>query len=172
DRYGTDRPDLRFDMPLVDLSATCEGSGFAPIESALSGAGAVRGLRVAGAAASSRKKLDEWGEEAKKLGAAGLLWIKRTGGEVSSPAKKGLAPGVLERIVETAGVEENDLLLIVAGTADVSAAALGALRVSIAREMKWIDESRWAFCWVTDFPLVGRDAETGTWYPMNHPFTS
>jgi aspartyl-tRNA synthetase len=172
DRYGTDRPDLRFDHTLMDLSAACEGSGFAPIESALSNAGAVRGLRVPGGAASSRKKLDEWGEEAKKLGAAGLLWIKRAGGEVSSPAKKGLAPTVLERILQAASVEENDLLLMVAGSVDVSAAVLGALRLSIAREMKWIDESRWAFCWVTEFPLVGRDTENGTWYPMNHPFTS
>jgi aspartyl-tRNA synthetase len=172
DRYGTDRPDLRFDMTLMDLSAAFVGSGFAPIESAIAGGGAVRGLRVPGGAASSRKKLDEWSEEAKKQGAAGLVWVKRSGGEVTSPAKKGISPGVLERVLQAAGVEENDLLLIVAGSVDVSATALGALRLSIGREMRWVDESRWAFCWVTDFPLVGRDAAAGTWYPMNHPFTS
>jgi len=172
DRYGTDRPDLRFGLTLVDLSAASAESEFAPMESALSAGGAVRGLRVPSGASSSRKKLDEWSEEAKKLGASGLIWIKRAGGEVTSPAKKNLSPAVLERILQTALVEENDLLLIVAGSAEVSAAVLGALRLAIAREMKWIDESRWAFCWVTEFPLVGRDTETGTWYPMNHPFTS
>jgi aspartyl-tRNA synthetase len=172
DRFGTDRPDLRFDLPLVDLSAAWEGSGFSPVESALSAGGAVRGLRAPGGASCSRKKLDEWAEEAKKHGAAGLLWVKRSGGEVLSPAKKSLAEGVLERVLAAASAEEGDLLLLVAASREVSAAALGALRLTVGRELKLIDESKWVFAWITDFPLLGKDAATGAWYPMNHPFTS
>jgi aspartyl-tRNA synthetase len=172
DMYGTDRPDLRFGLPLCDLSAASAGSGFAPIESALAARGVVRGLRVPGGAILSRKKLDELGEEGKRHGAAGLLWIKRAAGEVSSPAKKSMAPAVLDGILAAGRLEDGDLLLMVAASQDASAAALGAVRVAVARELGLIDASKWAFCWVTEFPLVGRDEAAGTWYPMNHPFTS
>ena len=172
DTYGTDRPDLRFGLPLCDLSAACAGSGFAPIESALSSGGAVRGLRVPAGAGFSRKKLDDLAEEAKKQGAAGLVWVKRAAGEVTSPAKKAMAPAVLDAIVAAAGLEEGDLLLAVAASKDSSAAALGAVRLAVAKEQNLVDSGKWVFCWVTEFPLLGRDEATGTWYPMNHPFTS
>ena len=170
--YGTDRPDLRFDMPLTSLSEAAGGSGFGLFDTALQKGGAIRGLRVPGGAGFSRKRLDTLSEQAKTHGAAGLLWIKRTNGEVSSPAKKSLSPEALERILSKAGVEEGDLLLVVADSQEASSAALGALRVSIAREEGLIDASKWIFCWVTEFPLVGRDAATGNWFPMNHPFTA
>jgi aspartyl-tRNA synthetase len=170
--YGTDRPDLRFGLPLADLSEAAAGSGFAPMESALSSGGAVRGLRVPGGASLSRKRLDELTAEAKTHGAAGLLWIKRAAGEVSSPAKKGIAPAVFEKILERAGLAEGDLLLLVAGPREPGAMALGALRNTLGRELSLIDSSKWAFAWVTEFPLVGQDAESGGWYPMNHPFTA
>ncbi len=172
DTYGTDRPDLRFGLPLCDLSAACAGSGFAPMEAALSSGGAVRGLRVPAGAGFSRKKLDDLAEEAKKQGAAGLVWFKRAAGEVTSPAKKGMAPEVLDRVLSAAALEEGDLLLLVAGGRDVSASALGALRLAVAKEQGLLDATKWAFCWVTEFPLVGRDGASGPWYPMNHPFTS
>ena len=172
ERYGTDRPDLRFELPLADLTAAASGSGFAPIEKALGSGGVLRGLRVPGGAELSRKKLDELAEEAKKLGAAGLLWAKRSGGETSSPAKKVMAPEAFERILGAAGLEEGDLLLMVAASKDASASALGAVRLAVAKERNLIDASRWEFCWITEFPLVGRDEATGTWFPMNHPFTS
>jgi aspartyl-tRNA synthetase len=172
DRYGTDRPDIRFELPLCDVSSSFIGSGFAPIDGALAAGGAVRGLRVPGGAAFSRKKLDEWAEEAKKHGAPALLWAKLSGGEISSPAKKNLAAGVLEKALAEAKVADGDLFLVVAASRQASAAALGVLRIAAGRELKLIDESRWAFVWVTDFPLVGRDDATGAWYPMNHPFTS
>ncbi len=172
DRYGTDRPDLRFELTLTELSKECAASGFAPLERALSGGGSVRGLKVPGAASLSRKRLDELSQEAKKMGATGLVWIKRTGGEISSPARKSLPDAVLDRILAAASLEDGDLLLLVADTVEKSAAALGALRLSLARERKLVDESKWVFCWVTEFPLVGRDEATGTWHPMNHPFTS
>ena len=172
DLYGTDRPDLRFGLELCDLSEACGGSGFGPIESALASRGAVRGLRVPGGAVFSRKRLDELNEEAKTHGAAGLLWVKRAQGEVSSPAKKTMAPAGLDRILAAAHVEEGDLLLMVAASPNASATALGAVRLAVAKEQKLIDAGRWVFCWVTEFPLLGRDEATGAWHPMNHPFTS
>ena len=172
ERYGTDRPDLRFDMPLVNLSEAAGASGFTLFDSTLAAGGAVRGLRVPGGAAFSRKRLDGLAELAKTQGAAGLLWIKRAGGEITSPAKKAISPDGMDRILAAAGVAEGDLLLVVADRKEASATALGALRVAVAREENWIDANKWVFCWVTEFPLVGRDEAAGTWFPMNHPFTA
>ncbi len=172
ERYGTDRPDLRFDLPLVNLTAEAAGSGFAPFEKALAAGGAVRGLRVPGGAAFSRKKLDELAALAQEHGAGGLVWIKRAGGEVSSPAKKGLAEGTLDRLLTRGQVGDGDLLLIVADADKAVFAALAALRGAAAREGKLIDESRYAFCWVTEFPLLGFEESKAEWFPMNHPFTA
>jgi len=170
--YGSDRPDLRYELHLVDLSTISAGSGFEPFEKALAGGGAVRGLRVPGGAAFSRKKLDELTEAARAHGAGGLLWIKRSAGEVSSPAKKSLPEAVVSRLLTAAEVADGDLLLIVADRSKAVFASLAALRSAVARELKLVDESKHTFCWVTDFPLLLRDEETGEWLPMNHPFTS
>ena len=171
DTYGTDRPDLRFGLPLSDLSEAAAGSGFAPFEKALGGKGTVRGLRVPGGAVFSRKRLDELTEKAREHGAAGLLWVKKAGGEVTSPAKKGLPEGHLERLIGAAGMDDGDLLLIVADREKAALAALAALRVEAARDLKLVDESQHVFCWVTEFPLLGYDEDSGAWFPMNHPFT-
>jgi aspartyl-tRNA synthetase len=98
ERFGIDRPDLRFGMELVDLAAAASGSGFAPFERAIGEQGWVRGFTVPGGADVSRKKLDDWTEVAKTFGAAGLVWFKRTAGEVASPAKKSLSAEALARI--------------------------------------------------------------------------
>ncbi len=172
ERYGTDRPDLRFGLPLVSLSAAAADSGFVPFERALSSGGAVRGLRVPGGAAFSRKKLDEIAALAQEHGAPGLVWFKRASGEVTSPAKKALPKAILERLFEKAGISEGDLLLVVAGPEKAAFAAMAALRNASARALGLVDESRYAFCWVTEFPLLGFDEGTGAWFPMNHPFTS
>jgi aspartyl-tRNA synthetase len=172
ERYGTDRPDLRYELPLVDLGAGVAGSGFPPFEKALAGGGAVRGIRVPGGAPLSRKKLDEWTEVARSHGASGLVWARRVGGETSSPAKKALGDAGLERMLSAAEVADGDLLLAVAERGAVVSAALAALRGAAARETGAVDLSRHAFCWVTEFPLFGRDEKTGAWFPMNHPFTS
>jgi aspartyl-tRNA synthetase len=172
DTYGTDRPDLRYGLPLCDLSGVAAGSSFGPFEKALSSGGTVRGLRVPGGAAFSRKRLDELAEKAREHGASGLVWFKMAGGETSSPAKKALGPEALERLLARAGVAEGDLLLVVADREKPALAALAALRAEAARDTKAIDESRHVFCWVTEFPLLGFDEDTGGWFPMNHPFTS
>ncbi len=171
DLYGTDRPDLRYELPLCDLSAEAAGTGFVPFEKALGSGGTVRGLRVPGGAALSRKRLDEWTEKAREHGAAGLLWFKRQGAEVTSPAKKSLSPEQLDRVLAAGRVADGDLLLAVADSERSALAALAALRADAARELKLVDESKYAFCWVTEFPLLGQD-EHGNWFPMNHPFTA
>ena len=172
DAYGTDRPDLRYDLPLTDLSAAAAGSGFAPFEKALAAGGTVRGLRIPGGSAFSRKRLDELAEKAREHGAGGLVWIKRASGEIASPAKKGLSPAHLDALVARGGILEGDLLLIVADREKPALAALAALRSEAARDLKLVDESRYAFCWVTEFPLLGFDEDSGQWFPMNHPFTA
>ena len=131
----------------------------------------MRGLRVPGGAAFSRKRLDELTEKAREHGAAGLLWMKRAGGETTSPAKKALSEAKLAEILAAGGVEDGDLLLVVADRESAAFAALAALRAEAARELELVDESQYAFCWVTEFPLLGRDEATGQWFPMNHPFT-
>jgi len=172
ERYGTDRPDLRYDLPLADLSQAASGLPFAPFERALAGGGRVRGLRVPEGASASRKKLDEWTELARGQGASGLVWGKRAAGESASPAKKALGDAGLERIFSAAGVAEGDLLLAVADREPAAGAALSVLRSAAARERGLLDSGKHAFCWVTEFPLFGRDEKAGAWFPMNHPFTS
>jgi len=172
ERYGTDRPDLRYDLPLCDLTPAAGGTGFAPFEKALGSAGGtVRGLRVPGGAALSRKRLDELTEKAREHGAGGLLWFKRQGAEVTSPAKKALSPEQLDRILAAGSVADGDLLLSVADREKAAFAALAALRAEAARDLKLVDEGRYAFCWVTEFPLLGWDEDAKAWFPMNHPFT-
>jgi aspartyl-tRNA synthetase len=171
ERYGTDRPDLRYDLRLADLSAACAGSGFAPFEKALSEGGAVRGVPVPGGAGFSRKKLDELTQLARDHGAGGLLWVKRDT-ELTSPAAKHLPAGMLDAIAEAGGIGIGDLLLIVADKSNAVFAALAALRAAAARELKLVDDSKYVFCWVTEFPLFGFDEETKSWFPMNHPFTA
>ncbi len=170
--YGTDRPDLRYAMPLSDLSAAAQGSGFVPFDKALASGGTVRGLRVQGGAALSRKKLDDWTEVARAHGASGLVWAKRSEGETSSPAKKAMGDGALERVLAAAEIRDGDLLLAVADRPPIAAASLAALRVAAAKEIGAVDSSKHAFCWVTEFPLFGLDEKSRTWFPMNHPFTS
>jgi len=173
ERYGTDRPDLRYELPLCDLTGPAAGSGFPPFEKALAGGGTVRALRVPGGASLARKTLDELTELARTHGAAGLVWIKRSAGEVSSPAKKGISPAVLEALLSAAAVAEGDAALIVADRARAAFAALGALRAAVARSLGLVDASRHAFCWITDFPLLEPAGDDGNaWSAVNHPFTA
>jgi len=172
ERYGTDRPDLRYGLPLVDLSAAASGGVFAPFANALASGGSVRGLRVPDGAALSRKKLDEWTELARSCGASGLVWAKRSAGQTTSPAKKALGDAGLEKILSAAEVSEGDLLVVVADRPAAVFTALAGLRGVAAREIGAVELSKHAFCWVTQFPLFGRDEKTAAWFPMNHPFTS
>jgi aspartyl-tRNA synthetase len=172
DRFGIDRPDLRFGMELVDLAAAASGGAFAPFDRAIEEGGWIRGIRVPGGADASRKKLDDWTEVARTFGAAGLVWFKKAGGEIASPARKTLAAGALERIAGALALTDGDLGLVVAGAKKKAADALANLRIAVARERGMIDDEKNAFCWVTDFPLVEWDEGENRWFAMHHPFTS
>jgi aspartyl-tRNA synthetase len=171
-RFGIDRPDMRFTWELVALETAAAGSGLPPFERALSQSHWVRGLAVPGGAEVSRKTLDTWTELARTHGASGLVWIKKTAGELSSPARKTMAPGSLDRISEALRLGDGDLGLVVADFPKAAADALAHLRVTAARERGAIDDSRHAFCWVTEFPLVEWDEKANRWFAMHHPFTS
>jgi aspartyl-tRNA synthetase len=171
ERYGSDRPDTRFGLELVELGPQCEGCGFRVLEAAAAD-GRVKGLVVPGGADLSRKQLDELTEFVKPYGAAGVLWFKRAADGISSPAKKALGDDGCARFLDAAGAQEGDLLLAVGAPPKVAFAALGALRVHLAHERGLIPEGRHDFLWVTDFPLLEWVEEDERFYAMHHPFTS
>ena len=171
DRFGIDRPDTRFGMELIDLASAVSDLDFAPFREALGGGGLVRGIVVPGGAAFSRKRIDELTAYAKQFRAGGLIWIKFDD-QKSSSMKKFLDDPAFERIRESCGASDGDLLLVVAGRKTVVSDALANLRLRIAREEKMIPEGRWNFLWITDFPLFEFDDETGRYFARHHPFTS
>jgi aspartyl-tRNA synthetase len=171
ERFGSDRPDTRFGLELLELGPQCEGCGFRVLESAAAD-GRVKGLVVPGGADMSRKQLDALTELVKPYGAAGVLWFKRAADGISSPAKKALGDDGCARFLDAASAGEGDLLLVVGAPAKVVFAALGALRVHLAHERGLIPEGRHDFLWVTDFPLLEWDGDEGRYYAMHHPFTA
>jgi len=171
ERFGSDRPDTRFGLELVELGPLCEGCGFRVLESAAE-EGRVKGILVPGGAALSRKQLDGLTDFVKPFGAVGVLWFKLTGEGMTSPAKKALGEDGCRRFLEAAGAGEGDLLLVVGAAESVVFAALGALRVHLAGERKLIPDGRHDFLWVTDFPLLEYSEDAGRYFAMHHPFTA
>jgi aspartyl-tRNA synthetase len=170
-RYGSDKPDLRFEMELQDLAPALGDTTFAPFAAALAANGEVKGIVVKGGAHLSRKQLDELQEFVKRYGAGALAWIK-LGDELSSSLLKALGNEGVTRVAETAGAGAGDAVLIVAGKAATVAAALGALRNEIARREKLIPENVFKPLWVTEFPMFEYHEDDGRYYAMHHPFTS
>ncbi|HEV8578795.1 MAG TPA: aspartate--tRNA ligase [Thermoanaerobaculia bacterium] len=171
-RYGSDRPDLRFGLPIVDLSERLGESGFRGFKETVAAGGVVRGFAVPGAAEASRKEVDGWADIARRSGAAGVLTLRRKGGEIAFQVKNALTDAELQGAAEALGLEEGGLALLVAAPAPVAATALGALRLELARTYKLIPEGKHAFLWVTEFPLLEWDEGEGRWFAMHHPFTS
>src|SRR2546423_1162502 len=170
-RFGSDKPDVRFEMELQDISSALEGTTFAPFAAALVAGGEVKALVTKGGAGFSRKALDELQEFVKRYGAGALAWIK-LGDEISSSLLKTLGHDVVIKISEAAGAERGDALLIIAGKSKTVAASLGALRVEVARRENLIPENVFAPLWVTEFPMFEYHEEDGRYYAMHHPFTS
>ncbi len=171
ERFGSDRPDTRFGLELQELGPLCEACGFRVLEEAAA-AGRVKGILLPGGAELSRKQLDELSEVVKPHGAAGVLWFKRAADGDASPAKKALGEAGTAGFLDAAGAGQGDLLLVVGGAEKVVLAALGALRLHLARSRGLIAEGRHDFLWVTDFPLLEWSAEDDRFYAMHHPFTS
>jgi aspartyl-tRNA synthetase len=171
ERFGSDRPDTRFDLELVELGHLAEGCGFNILEKAAAD-GRVKGLVLPGGAGLSRKQLDGRSDIVRPHGAAGVLWFKRTQDGVASPAKKALGEDGVLRFLDGAGAGHEDLLLAVGGSETIVFAALGALRLHLGREHGLIPEGRHDLLWVTDFPLLEWSPDDGRYYAMHHPFTS
>jgi aspartyl-tRNA synthetase len=172
DRYGSDRPDLRFGLEIVDLSAFLGESGFRGFRETVASGGVVRGFAVPGAAEASRKDVDAWAEIARRSGAAGVLTLRRKGGEILFQVKNALTDAELRGAAEALGLEEGGLALIVAAPAKVAANTLGTLRLELAKAYKLIPPGKHAFLWVTEFPLLEWEEEAGRWFATHHPFTS
>jgi aspartyl-tRNA synthetase len=172
-RYGTDKPDTRFELELVDLSQILSGTNFTPYRTALDAGGQVKAINVGGGAKYSRKNLDELTEITRRYGAAGLSWIKTAdSGEITSPLSKSLGEEKVAELALAAGSKAGDCLLIVGGKPSIVAASLSALRLEVAEREGLINQNKFNFLWVTDFPMFEYHEEDGRYYPMHHPFTS
>jgi aspartyl-tRNA synthetase len=171
-RYGSDKPDLRVGMEIVDVSRVFEESTFSAFREAVAGGGVVRGIAVPGGAGASRKDLDTLADEAKALGAGGLVWVRRNADAVQSSALKAAGEATLRAALDAAGAGPADLLLLACGPADATSKVLGQIRLSIAKRHGWLKTDEFAFTWVTDFPLLEWDTEEQRWVAMHHPFTS
>ena len=168
ERYGCDRPDLRYAMELADVSDVFRASDFGIARSALDAGGRIRGVRVPGGAQLSRKQVDELEASAKSAGAAGLLRLKNNAGTLEGAPAKALGEGARDAL----GLADGDLLLMVAAADHVSSPALDRVRQDAARRMELLRDGSSSLLWVTDFPMFEVDPATGRLGAMHHPFTA
>ena len=171
-RYGSDKPDTRFGMELRDVSETVAGCGFGVFASALENGGSVRGINAKGQGAMPRKKIDALVEMARGYGAKGLAYLCiAEDGSFKSSFSKFMAQEELDRLVAAMEGERGDLLLFAADKDQIVWSVLGALRLELGRQMGLIDENRFDFLWVTEFPLLEWDEEEKRFVAIHHPFT-
>jgi aspartyl-tRNA synthetase len=171
ERFGSDKPDTRFAMELVELAGVAKACGFEALHGAAE-TGRVKGIVVPGGASFTRKQLDELSEIVKPFGAPGVVWFRKTAEGYGSPAKKALGDEGVGAFLASAGAGAGDLLVAVGGEAKVVFASLGALRSELGRRLGLVKEGDHAFLWVTEFPLLEWDEETRRFYASHHPFTS
>ena len=170
-RYGSDRPDLRFGLELVDLTDALRETGFKVFRGVADSGGAIKGIN-AGAREAPRSVLDGFIARAQELGAKGLVWAFREGDGWRSPTAKFLTPEELSALNERLRAEEGDLLLIVADEVATANAVLGQLRLDLAERFELVDPEAEEFCWVTDWPMFGFNDTEQRWDALHHPFTA
>ena len=172
DRFGSDKPDTRFGMELVDVSETVAGCGFGVFTGALENGGSVRGINAKGQGAMPRKKIDKLVSFAKDYGAKGLAYLAvNEDGTYKSSFAKFMTEEELAALVEKMGGEPGDLLFFAADKNKVVWDVLGALRLELARQLELLDKNRYNFLWVTEFPLLEWSDEENRFMAMHHPFT-
>lgn len=173
DKYGSDKPDLRFGMELINMTEAVKGSEFKVFNDIIDKGGIVKAINVKGDAGIPRRELDGLVNFVAIYGAKGLAWMQiQPDGSVKSPIAKFFSEEYLANILKTAVAEPGDLLLFVADKPSVVAAALGALRIEMAKRRGLIDENKLAFTWVVDFPMFEYSEEEKRYVAMHHPFTS
>jgi len=171
-RYGSDKPDTRFGMELVDVSETVKDCGFGVFTGALENGGSVRGINVKGQAEMPRKKIDALVEFAKGYGVKGLAYLGvLPDGTYKSSFAKFMTEDELKALVEKMGGEPGDLLLFAADKLKLVWSVLGALRIEVAKQLDIIDNNKFNFLWVTEFPEFEWSEEDERWVAMHHPFT-
>ena len=172
DRFGSDKPDLRFGMELKDISPAVKDSEFKVFSATVSNGGQVKGINFKGGADTPRRTIDGYVDYVKEFNAKGLAWMALKEGEIKSPITKFLTEEEIARIIEIMEGEEGDLLLFVADNRKVVADALGNLRLKIAREADLIPEDIYEFLWVIDFPMFEYSEEEKRYVSVHHPFTA
>jgi aspartyl-tRNA synthetase len=178
ERFGSDKPDVRYGMELVDLAPAlvdsdgAPASGFGVFDTALAGGGRVKVIVAPGMAGVSRREIDELTDRARRFGAKGLAYLAlEPGGDIKGPIAKFLSDDTRRAIVERAGAAEGDLILIVADTHAVTADVLGRLRVEIADRLGLADPNVLSYVWIHRFPMYQWDAENGRWDATHNPFS-
>ncbi|MCT1537990.1 aspartate--tRNA ligase [Lysinibacillus capsici] len=172
DRYGSDKPDVRFGLELVALNDIFEGCNFKVFADTVAQGKQVKSINIKGAADKySRKDMDELTKFVGIYGAKGLAWLKVTEEGLNGPIAKFFDEALAAALIERMGAEVGDILVFVADKADVVAASLGALRTKLGQDLNLIDESQFAFLWITDWPLFEYSEEDGRYYAAHHPFT-
>lgn len=173
DRFGSDKPDLRFGFEIKNLSNLVGNCGFSVFENAIADGGSVRAINVNGYESSfTRKNITELENVAKLFGAKGLAWLKITKEGINSPIAKFMTQDMLESIISTMDAKEGDLILFVADKDSIVFNALGHVRIEAAKKLDIIDENEFNFLYVTEFPLFEYDEEEDRYVSMHHPFTS
>ena len=173
DRFGSDKPDTRFGLELINITADLQNTEFVVFKSALAGGGTVRALNVKGMADKlSRKEIDKLTETAKTYGAKGLAYTRWTSDAKTSSFEKFMSETEIADIYKTANVEQGDILLICASdNEDTVFASLGAVRLALGNKLELINKDEFNFLWVTEFPLFEYDRETDSYSAKHHPFT-
>ncbi len=172
DRYGSDKPDIRFGMELQDVTDVVKGCGFAVFKGAVENGGTVRGINAKGQGAMPRKKIDKLVEFAKGYGAKGLAYIAvQEDGAVKSSFAKFMKEEEMSALIKAMGGEGGDLLLFAADKNKIVWDVLGALRLELARQLELLDKNEYRFLWITEFPLFEWSEEEERYVAMHHPFT-
>jgi aspartyl-tRNA synthetase len=169
-RYGSDKPDLRCGLEIADLSDAFRESEFRVFKQIVAEGGVIRGFAVPGGNRYSRSQIDGLVDQARQMGFSGLIWVRP--GEPPVSSVKALSEGSLRTALAESGTGSDDLLLMAGGKAEGTSKLLGQLRLAIARKDNLLDTGRFAFLWVTDFPLLEWNGEEQRWFSMHHPFTS
>jgi len=171
-KYGTDKPDLRFGMEIVDVSGIAKESDFRIFKETVQKGGRVRGIKAAGAGSLSRKKIDELTEYARLFGARGLVTIQVKDEGIVSPAAKFVSPDIMNHICQKFRAGSGDVLFLIAGEEEICSEVLGNLRNKLAAEFGLIDKKQFVPLWVVDFPLLEWSEPDGRYVARHHPFTS
>lgn len=172
DNYGSDRPDIRFDLQLADITELAKKTDFKVFNEACDAGGSVKAMRVPGGAEKlSRKKTDAYAEIAKTYGAGGLPVVKYQGGEFVTGVAKFVTP-IKDELVEALKLEDGDIVMFGVGTYRVACTALGEVRLAVAKELGLIPEGMFRGLWIIDFPMFDWNEDAGRWVSEHHPFTA